>query len=256
MDEVLNYLLMEDLRIFSILAASILILLVLEMVLAVMGLSSDIGGDSDADFDADSEVDVDMAPAGGLSAAMIGFSPEIDQLEPHELAFIEFPEEKKQLFPRRPGPVRRFFGRIGLGNGPLMVGLASIAMTVSSLGFFLQITLDSLFGAMLPGAIALLVVLVPALLAAGKFTKFLARLIPSVESYSVSGETYNGRAGYVVIGASRRGSPAQVRYKDMFGNTHEVMAEPLRDTDIIESGTEVLILKTRERKPRLLPRLS
>ena len=38
----------------------------------------------------------------------------------------------------------------------------------------------------------------------------------------------------------------------MYGTTHSLMAEPLRDDDVIAAGAEVLIVKTKDRQPRIV----
>lgn len=58
--------------------------------------------------------------------------------------------------------------------------------------------------------------------------------------------------GQVVIGNARRGEPAQVRWRDMYGTTHNLMAEPLRDGETISAGEAVLIVKIRDRQPRIV----
>lgn len=242
----MHFLLLEELRPFSVLAGFIVVLLVIEIALTLVGLSSNIevdGADHGLDFDADFDPQLDLHP-GGVHAGL---------MTAQELALLDLPPAKVPMLQgQRPSVASRLMRLIGIGNGPLLVTLTCIAAGISAAGYFLQLTLQSLQGTMLPGGIACAIVAIPGLLLGGRLAAVVARLIPSFESHAVSGQTYNGRRGHVVIGDARRGDPAQVRWRDMYGTTHSLMAEPLRDDDVISAGTEVLIVKTRERQPRIV----
>lgn len=231
---------------FSILAGFIVVLLALEILLMAVGLSSAVEtegaeGIDGADFDAG--FDFDAAPA-----------VEADLFTPDELAILDLPHhEQSAVFgASKPPLARRLLRAVGIGRGPLLVSLTCMAAGVSACGFFLQFLLRGLTGEMLPGGAALAAVLIPGLLLGGRLAALAARAVPQFESHAVSDSAYNGRRGHVVIGLAGRGSPAQVRWRDSHGTTHSLMAEPLRDAEEIPAGAEVLILRTRDRQPRLL----
>ncbi len=248
----MEFLLVEGLKPFSILAGFILLLLLFEIALMLIGLSSNV------EFDAPEG----ESPAGSFPGGGGGFdagpdlsfdAPDVGLLTPDEIALLDLPPLASTPLPRtKPALWRRLLRLTGLGRAPLLVWLASQAAGLSATGFFLQITLQNVTGAMLPGGLALAVVAVPGILLGGRITALVGRLVPSFESHGISAETYNGRRGHVVIGTAARGEPAQVRWRDMYGTTHSLMAEPLRDADSIGAGTEVLIVKTRERLPRIV----
>jgi xanthosine utilization system XapX-like protein len=130
--------------------------------------------------------------------------------------------------------------------------LTALAAGISACGFLLQLGLEGVVGFMLPPSMAVAIVLIPGLWIGRRLSRWVSRMVPSFETHAISGQTYHGRRGHVVIGQSRRGAAAQVRWQDLYGTTHSLMAEPLRDDDTIDAGTEVLIVKTRSREPRLV----
>ena len=243
----MDLLLLEGLKPFSVLTGFIVVLLLVEIALMLVGLSSNIEVDSEgagAGLDAASGVDSELNLMGDL--------PETGILTADEIAALDLPPQKQQMPAHRPSVTRRLLRSFGIGRNPLLVSLTGFAAGIAACGYALQLILHTSTGAMLSGSVAMIIVLVPGLFLGGRITAFVARLIPAFESHGISGQTYNGRRGHVVIGNARRGEPAQVRWRDMYGTTHSLMAEPLRDEDMIVAGTEVLIVKTRDRQPRIV----
>lgn len=242
----MNFLLIEGLKPFSVLAGFIVVLLIVEIGLLLVGLSSNVETDSAADgLDAAPDVDGSFNPDRAIYDAEV--------LTVDEIATLDVPPIRPQPGPRPPTSLgRRLSQLFGFGRSPLLVWLTAMAAGIAACGYGVQLTLQAVTGAMLSGSVALLSVLVPGLLLGGRIAAFVSRLIPSFESHGISGQTYNGRSGQVVVGVARRGEPAQVRWRDMYGTTHSLMAEPLRDDESIVAGTEVLIVKTRDRKPRIV----
>ena len=232
-----------ELRPFSIIAGITLVLALFEVLLMVLGLSSGDDGEG-ADFDLDAE---------GMES---GIQPaDLDLFSADEIASLDLPrDERAEMLRPRPSRRRAILSSIGIGNGPLLVALSCMSACVSALGFALQAALDSLLGFMLPGVVALLIVLIPGLRMAGGMTRWLSRLIPTFESQAISAKTYNGRHGVVVTGTARAGYPAQVRWYDLYGTMHNIMAEPFRETDAIPEGTKVLLVRTRQMQPRIVAR--
>jgi hypothetical protein len=242
----MDFLLADNLKPFSVLAGFIVVLLIVEVGLMLVGLSSNIETDGAADgLDAGPDVDGSFGHESAIYDAEV--------LTPDEIARLDVPLSRPQPYPRpTPSVGLRLVRSLGFGRSPLLVWLTSMAAGIAACGFALQLTLQAMSGFMLSGNTALLAVVVPGLLLGGRIAALMSRLIPSFESHAISGETYNGRFGQVVIGVATRGEPAQVRWRDMYGTTHSLMAEPLRDNDSIAAGTDVLIVKTRDRQPRIV----
>lgn len=242
----MSLLLIEGLKPFSVLAGFIVLLLIVEIGLMLVGLSSNIETDGAGDgLDAAPDFDGSFNPDSAIYDAEV--------LTVDEIATLDLPLIRPQPGPRAPTNLSRRLSQLfGFGRSPLLVWLTSMAAGIAACGYSLQLTLQVMNGAMLSGSVALLAVLVPGLLLGGRIATFVSHLIPSFESHGISGQTYNGRSGQVVVGVARRGEPAQVRWRDMYGTTHSLMAEPLRDGDAIAAGAEVLIVKTRDRQPRIV----
>lgn len=236
----MSLLLLDGLKPFSMLAGFIVLLLLAELALMLAGLSSAI------------ETDAADAPApDGWPDTPEAVDPGA-VLSEDEIALLDLPPTTHRPPTGRPPLISRTLRAIGYGRSPLLVWLTCLATGLSALGYALQLTVLAASGAMFPGGLALGIVLVPGLVLGGRLAAVVARVIPSFESHAISGQTYHGRRGEVVIGTARRGEPAQVRWRDLYGTTHSLMAEPLRDIDQIEAGTEVLIVKTRDRQPRVV----
>lgn len=230
----MDFLLLDALRPFVVLAGFILVLLVFEVLLMLIGLSSSVefgslAPDSSDGFMAD--------PAAALS------------LDPHELAMLEKPLDIQHPAPK---PSWRVMTLLGLGRGPILIWMTCMAAGLSIMGFAVQFLWQGATGAMLSAPVAMALVLLPGLWLGQVFSNWVARLVPSFESHAISAKTFHGRRGTVVIGTARRGEPAQVRWQDLHGTVHSLMAEPLRDQDSLTAGTPVLIIKTRDRQARLV----
>jgi hypothetical protein len=243
----MDLLLLDGLKPFSVLTGFIVVLLLVEIALMLVGLSSNVEVDGEGTGDG-----LDAASGVDSELDLLGDLPEIEILTADEIATLDLPPRKQQMPYQPPAVTTRLLRLFGIGRNPLLVSLTGFAAGIAACGYSLQLILQALTGAMLSGRVAMIISLVPGLLLGGRLAALVARLIPAFESHGISGQTYNGRRGHVVIGDARRGEPAQVRWRDLYGTTHSLMAEPLRDEDMIAAGTEVLIVKTRDRQPRIV----
>lgn len=136
---------------------------------------------------------------------------------------------------------------LGLGRVPFAIWLAAMLNGFGVTGLAVQSVASATLGAPLGAALAIL----PAIAGAVGFTRLfgraLAGLVPQVETTATSAQFMGGLRGVVSQGTARQGSAAEVRLRDRHGNTHYMRCEPFRDSDVIEQGTEVLLL--RERTP-------
>lgn len=243
----MDLLLLDGLKPFSMLAGFIVVLLLVEIALMLVGLSSNIEVDGEGTGDG-----LDLASGVDSELDLMGDLPEIEILTADEIATLDLPQRKQQRPYQPPSVTARLLRLVGIGRNPLLISLTSLAAGLAACGYALQLTLHAVTGSMLSGSVALAIALVPGLLLGGRISALIGRWIPAFESHGISGQTYNGRRGQVVIGNARRGEPAQVRWRDMYGTMHSLMAEPLRDGETISAGADVLIVKTRDRQPRLV----
>lgn len=232
-----------ELKPFSIIASITLVLALFEILLVMLGLSGT--GESES-----TEIGFDQ---GGVEA---GIKPaDLDLFTADEVGVLDLPCDERLEYLRPKLSRRKYIlSSIGIGNGPLLVALSCMSACVSALGFALQAVFDGIFDFMLPGLMALAIVMIPGLWMAGGMTRWLSRLIPAFESQAISSHTYNGRHGVVVTGTARTGFPAQVRWYDLYGTMHNTMAEPFRETDVIPEGIPVLLVRTKQMQPRIIAR--
>lgn len=232
----LDLLAAPPLQVFSILAAFVGLLVVLELGLMLAGASSDLGLSDAAPPDLDTGL---VSP----DAALAQVDPAvIDSLDPATLA------EPPATAPAGGS----LLAALGLGHVPVVLWLAILCGTIAAQGFFLQILLANLIGGMLPALPALLVTLPAAFWLTRRAARLIGAIIPQSETYATSARSFNRRRGTVTIGTARAGSPAEVRYSDGFGTLHYVLCEPLDRTDSIPAGTPVVILRTRDGQPRIV----
>lgn len=227
------------LLIFSQIAGFVFVLMIFEVIMFLMGLSSDVGlADTDADVGFGFDADVDIGDMGdfGLSAS--------------EIEMLDISPANEPVL-KQTG-ARRFLDLIGITRGPLFIWLASIAAGVSIFGFLLQFCALGIFGQAIPGNIALLVVAVPGILWGGAITRWVSRLVPAIETSAVSPEAYRGQRGVVIEGTAEAGRSALVRWEDRHGTSHRLFVDVLRDEDVIPEGSEVLLLRDKDRNPRMI----
>ncbi len=246
----LDLLATPPLQVFSILGAFVGLLLLLELGLMLIGLSSDLGlGHADGPgvdagvLSADAALaQVDAAMIGSLDPASLTDQPQMAGSGSSELGSSELGSSE----------LGSVVSALGLGAVPFVLWLAILCGTIAAQGFFLQILLVNATGWMLPAVPAVVVTLPGAVWLTRRLSLFLGRMIPQSESYVISARSFNRRRGTVVVGTARAGSPAEVRFSDSFGTLHYILCEPLDRADAIAAGTPVVILRNREGKPRIV----
>ena len=208
---------------FTVALAILFGLLTLEVVLALLGGTLlGLGADADVDLELDLEADVDIADLGIEAEALDAEAPTAGE----DIGF---------------GPLTW----LGLGKVPVLIWLAAVLMAFGISGLALQEVVARIFGAPMPPTLASIPAAVAGLWFARSFGSVFARLLPKTETSATSSRHLGRRIGTVTQGTSRRGSPSEVKVTDRFGNTHYLRAEPLRDQDVIEQGTRVVVLRDR-----------
>ena len=134
---------------------------------------------------------------------------------------------------------------LGLGRVPFMIWFAALLVGFGLSGQALQMAVMSVFGAPLPTWLAAAIAAFAGVAFARASGGVLSRLVPKTETEALSETSFGRRRGVVTQGTARRGSPAEVRVTDRFGNAHYLRAEPLRDNEEVASGAEVLVLRHR-----------
>jgi hypothetical protein len=237
-----------NLRPFSIAGGLVVGLLLMEILLMLIGVSTQIG---DPDVDLDFDVDVDVT-SPDIANALDGIdSADMANIEPVWLDMTDTSTPVDTL-PEAPGFFMGVFDFLGITKVATAIWLAGLMAFISIFGFVGQGILKALGLGYLPGGIALGIVAIPALLTISKYSHLLGRLIPNVETTAVSSGSFHRRRGIVTGGTARFNMPAEVKWIDGHGNSHYLRAEPLSATLTIDEGTEVLILKTRDNKAKII----
>jgi hypothetical protein len=222
-----DFLLQSAFTPFTMALALLFGLLAAEVIAALLG-SSLLAGDGQSE---PGELDLDITD----------FDLEIDEgvdLDALELAEIE-----------AEAPEASTAGVImwlGIGVLPVMIWLVVLlaGFGVSGIGF--QLILRGLLGSDLPGGLAAIPAGAIGLWVARKFGPTVMRLLPKPQADGTPERVLARRRGVVTQGTASRGRPAEVRVMDRFGKTHYVQAEPLQDSDTLEQGTDVLVLRDRQ----------
>ncbi len=194
----------------------VLALVVLEVALLSVGVTSI--GDVGADVGADASPDIVAEASAALDA--------------------DTPDAEPASFLGAAGPM----AWLGFGKTPALIWIAALLSGFALCGYAIQLIAAALFGAPVSAWFATPPALLLGLAIGGRISAFLGRVLPQVETSSVSRRRLAGRVGVVVTGVARRGAPAQARVVDRFGQTHYVRIEPFEDEDALAEGQEVAVL--------------
>ena len=252
--------LLDELRPFLIAGFVVIGLLILEVALMMFGLSS--GGMDDAPTLDSGEIETDLTGMNSsVIAAELGIEPEFAAKIETGLAGIDA-EAELEAEPELPDSAGTDAGStsligtvldlLGLRKLPFTISLAVFLACFSAVGLFAQMILQASLGRMLPVWIMMVIALICAAFLTRKLGRFLLFLIPRDESSAISERSLGKRAGTVTVGTASAGNPAQVRVMDLYGNAHYTMAEPLAPDEIINEGTEVLVLRVRGGSYRII----
>ncbi|CTQ56213.1 Inner membrane protein YqiJ [Roseibium album] len=141
------------------------------------------------------------------------------------------------------GVFGRILGWLCFGRVPALIILVIFLTGFGVAGYVLQSIVHSLSGWMLPGVVAS----AGAFFGALPFTRVtalgLSKVMPKDESDAVSRATFVGKPALIVQGNAQKGLPAQARLKDPTGQSHYVQVEPDVDDEVLEQGTEIIIVR-------------
>jgi hypothetical protein len=136
-------------------------------------------------------------------------------------------------------------GWLGVGKVPLLILLIVLLALFGLIGLTIQQIADAVMGDPLSPWLAGPAAFLASLPLTGSVARGLARILPRDETTAVELDSLVARRATVTVGTARRGSPAQARVRDAFGQTHYVMVEPSADHQSVEAG-ETLLLVRRE----------
>ena len=134
-------------------------------------------------------------------------------------------------------------GWLGVGEVPLLMLLVTFLALLGLIGLTLQQFVAALMGAPLSPWLAAPIAFVATLPLLGMSARGLARIMPADETTAVALDSLVGKRATVTVGAARRGSPAQARVRDAYGQSHYVMIEPNDDRQSVAAGETVLLVR-------------
>lgn len=141
------------------------------------------------------------------------------------------------------GVFSRILGWLCFGRVPALVIFVIFLTGFGVLGYLLQGFVQSLTGWMLPGVVASGAAFAGALPFTRTTALGLSKVMPKDESDAVSRTSFVGRPALIVQGNAQKGLPAQARLRDPTGQSHYLQVEPDIDDEVLEQGTEVIIVR-------------
>ena len=134
-------------------------------------------------------------------------------------------------------------GWLGIGQVPLLMLLVVFLALFGMAGIAIQQLAAQMQGSPLPAWLASGAAIVAALPLTSLCARGLARIMPGDETTAVSLDSLVGKRGTITIGTARRGSPAQMRVRDDYGQSHYVMVEPHDEAHPFAEGDTVLLAR-------------
>ena len=134
-------------------------------------------------------------------------------------------------------------GWLGVGTVPLLMLIVVLLALFGIIGLGIQQAAQALAGGPLSPWIAGPVAFVASLPLLGIAGRGLACILPGDETTAVALESLIGKRATIMVGAARRGSPAQARVRDAHGGVHYVMVEPNDDGGTVAAGENVLLVR-------------
>ena len=142
-----------------------------------------------------------------------------------------------------PGAFGEFLSWLRFREVPVIVLLIAFLASFGITGLIMQQALLQTFGFTLPALVAAVLAFFAAMPGVRLFGGIMAKVMPKDETEAVNANSFIGRPAVLTLGSSRRGSSAQARLNDKFGQTHYVMVEPEDDGVEFHQGDALLIVR-------------
>jgi hypothetical protein len=139
------------------------------------------------------------------------------------------------------GSTSGILGYLNVGRLPFTLFFATACAVFGLTGLAIQQASFAVSGQILPMGFATPLALVGAVPGTRWIGGFLGRLMPKTETTALSKQDLVGLTASVTLGEAKRGSPAQARVRDQFGQNHYVMVEPAGAEETLSEGQDVLL---------------
>lgn len=194
-------------------AAFILVLLLgLELIALLFGASLTGFFDSHPDIHLDTDLDADAPDLDGAGNSFIANS----------LGWIR----NKQV--------------------PLLITLVLLLMFFSLSGYLFQLLSLTIWNRLMPYYLSIPFSILVTLPLNKVLSGFMAVRFFKDESSAVSENSFIGKIAEINSGTAKKGFPAEAKLKDEFGQFHYIMVEPENDSDIFETGTQVILIERKD----------
>lgn len=175
-----------------------------------------------------------------ISFMLGGFNDWVDGMLPDSLT--ESAHTEIGLDTAEAGIFIRFLSWLYVGKLPLLMLLVVFLALFGIIGYSLQAIIASILGFYLHGCVASVITFFISLPAVRVSAAVVYKIMPKDETTAIAQSSLVGSVGVVILGNATRGSAAQVRVKDGYGQQHYVMAEPDGDADTLRQGEIVLLV--------------
>jgi len=132
---------------------------------------------------------------------------------------------------------------LNVGRLPMLMLIVVFLFSFGLVGLILQQVIAGIFGRPGPWWLAAPLAVAAALPFTRLFGRLVSRILPGDETTAVARETLVGRWATIVTGKAEVGSAAQARVRDAHGQTHYVMIEPDDAGEILDEGSQVIIVR-------------
>lgn len=137
----------------------------------------------------------------------------------------------------------KFFSWIRVKQVPVLMLLIIFLMSFGVVGLIFQAILLNLLSTLWFGWIIAIPTFIISLINLRIFGGIIAKILPKDETSSISSNELIGHIATITLGNAKKGSPAEAKTKDTFGQTHYFMVEPEDENTVFKQGDEVLLIQ-------------
>lgn len=137
----------------------------------------------------------------------------------------------------------RFLSWLYVGRVPLLMLIVLFLAVFGLVGYGLQLLAQGVLGVYLPMWLAAVLAWLASLPLLRVCAALLYKILPKDETTAISEAQLVGRVGEIVIGQATHDKSAQVKVKDVHGQTHYVMAFADGDAPLTQGEKVLLVVK-------------
>lgn len=138
------------------------------------------------------------------------------------------------------GTLTKLLGWMNFGKVPILIIIVCFLTAFGVAGYSVQTLSYGIVGIYIPSLPAILLALMIALPMTRIFTSFMQKIMPKDETSAIESENFIGKIAVITIGEAAKGSPAEGKLTDKYGQTHYVMVEP-EEENIFKQGDSVIL---------------